>query len=68
MFNEITGINETRTLKKHISCDRKCKFDVGKCNSINGGIMINVDVSVKNAMYVKKDYVWSPATCSCENG
>ena len=52
MFNEITGINETRTLKKHISCDRKCKFDVGKCNSINGGIMINVDVSVKNAMYV----------------
>ena len=33
---------------------------------INGGIMINVDVSVKNVMY--KDYVWNPATCNnCEN-
>ena len=19
-------------------------------------------------MYVKKDYIWNPATCSCENG
>ena len=35
---------------------------------INGGITVNVDVSVKNAMYVKKDYIWNPATCSCENG
>ena len=34
---------------------------------INGGIMTNVDVSVKNVMYVKK-IVWNPATCSCENG
>ena len=31
---------------------------------INGGITINVNVSVKNAMYVKKN----PSTCSCENG
>ena len=29
---------------------------------INGGIIVNVDVSVKNIMYVKK-YVWNPATC-----
>ena len=34
---------------------------------INGGIMINVDVSVKNVMFVK-DYVWNLATCSCKNG
>ena len=33
---------------------------------INGGITINVDV--KSVMYAKKDYVWNPATCSCENG
>ena len=32
---------------------------------INGGITINVDVSVKNVMYVKKDYVSNPATCNC---
>ena len=34
---------------------------------IKGGIMINVDVSVKNVMYVK-DYVWNLATCRCKNG
>ena len=27
---------------------------------INGGIIVNVDVSVKNIVYVKK-YVWNPA-------
>ena len=35
---------------------------------ISGGIMINVNVSVKNDMYVKKNYVWNPVTCGCENG
>ena len=35
---------------------------------INGGIMINVDVNVKNVMHVKKDYVWNPDTCNCGNG
>ena len=29
---------------------------------INGGIILNVNVSAKNIMYVKK-YVWNPATC-----
>ena len=33
---------------------------------IIGGIMINVDVN--KFIYVKKDYVWNPATCNCENG
>ena len=30
---------------------------------VNGGIMINDDVSV-----CEKDYVWNPATCNYENG
>ena len=30
--------------------------------------MINVVVSDKNLMYVKKNYFWNPATCSCKNG
>ena len=30
--------------------------------------MINVDVSVKKRHVYEKDYVWSPATCNCENG
>ena len=34
---------------------------------LNVGIMINVDVSVKKLMYVKK-IVWNPVTCNCENG
>ena len=34
---------------------------------INGGITINVNVSVKNVMYVEK-IVWNPSTCNCENG
>ena len=29
---------------------------------------INVDASVKNTTYVKKDYIWNPATCSCKSG
>ena len=47
----ITGINESKTLTRHISCEWKCKFD--NIIQINGGITINVDVSVKN-IYVKK--------------
>ena len=29
----ITGINELKTLTKHISCECKCKFDERKWNS-----------------------------------
>ena len=53
----ITGTNESKALTKHLSRECKCRFDGRKCNSdtqINGGIMINVDVSVENIMHVKK--------------
>ena len=33
VFNIITGINESKTLTKHISCKCKCIFDGRKCNS-----------------------------------
>ena len=33
VFNLITGINESETLAKHISCKCKCGFDKRKCNS-----------------------------------
>ena len=29
----ITGINESKTLTKDISCECKCKFDRTKCGS-----------------------------------
>ena len=33
LFNMITGINESKTLTKQISCECKCRFDERKCNS-----------------------------------
>ena len=52
--NLITGINESKTLTKHISC--KCNVNLMEQNvsQINDGITINVDVNVKNTIYVKK--------------
>ena len=35
---------------------------------IKSGIIINVNASAKNIIYVKKNYIWNPATCSCKNG
>ena len=67
VFNTITRINESKTLTKHISCKCKCKFNVKHVIQINGGITINVDVSVKKHYVCEKDYIWNPSTCSCEN-
>ena len=33
VFNMITGINESKGLTKHISCECKCRFDGRKFNS-----------------------------------
>ena len=33
VFNMITGINESKTLTRHIPCKSKCKLDDRKCNS-----------------------------------
>ena len=46
----ITGTN----INKHISCECKCSSDRKNVIQINSGIMINVDVSVKNIIYLKK--------------
>ena len=54
VFSMITGINESKTLTKHFSCEFKSKFDGTNVSQINCGIMINVDVGVKNIIYVKK--------------
>ena len=64
MFNMITGINESKTLTKHVSSKYKCKFDGRKCNSNQKWN----NVSVKKHNICKKDYIWNTVTCSCENG
>ena len=53
--NLITGINESKTLTKHISC--KCNVNLMEQNvsQINDGITINVDLSVKTFIYEKKN-------------
>ena len=56
IFNMITGTDESKTLKKHISCECKCRFDdlmEEIVIQINGGIMINANMSVRNIIYVK---------------
>ena len=58
VFNVITGINESKTLAKHISCECKCKFDGRKCRRCE----------CKKHHVCEKDHIWNPATSSCKNG
>ena len=44
--NRFNHTNKAKTLTEHISCECKCRFDGRRCNSGQGEIMINVDVSV----------------------
>ena len=55
MFNIITGINELKTLRESIYyANVSVNLMEEVVTLINGGIMINANVSVKNVMYVKK--------------
>ena len=67
LFNMITGINESKTLTEHISCECKCKFDGRKCNSDQWWNNDKCWCWCKKYI-CEKDYVWNPSTCSCENG
>ena len=49
----ITGINESKRLRKHMSCECKCKLAGKNVIQINGGTTISVNMSVKNVMYVE---------------
>ena len=54
VFNMITGINESKTLTKHISCKCTCNLLVENATQIKSGIIINVGTSVKHIIYLKK--------------
>ena len=54
VFNMIIEKNESKALIKYISYKCECTFDGKNVVQINGGITINVDVSAKNFMYLKK--------------
>ena len=68
MFNIITGINELKTLTKHIWCECKYKFDGRKCNSNQWWNNDKCQCECGKHLISEKDYIWNPATCSLENG
>ena len=62
-FNMITGINESKTLIKHISCERKCKFDGRKCKSNQKWNNDKCQCECKNPKehnLCEKDYICNP--------
>ena len=68
VFYMIAGINASKTLAKYISCKCKCKFDGRKCNLDQWWFKDKCHCECKKRHLCEKDYVWNPATCSCENG
>ena len=54
MFNIMIGINELKTLKSIYHANVNVNLIKENVIKINGGIMINVNVGVKNITYTKK--------------
>ena len=48
IFNLMSGVNETRFLVEHESCECKCGLNESVCNSNKNGIIMNVGVSAKS--------------------
>ena len=67
LFNMITGINESKTLTKYISCKCKCSFDGRKCNSDQWWNKGKCQCECKKRRVYEKDCVWNSSTCNCEN-
>ena len=71
MPNMITGIDELETLRKHISCECKRKFDRRKCNSNQkkNNAKCRCECKYQKEHRVcKKDYISSSGTWSCKSG
>ena len=61
-------MNESKTLAKHISCECKCKFGEGKCNSNQWCNNDKCQCECTKHHICEKDYIWNPSTCVCYNG
>ena len=68
VFNMIKGKNESKMLTKDVSCESKSKFDRKKYNSIEKWNYDKCRCKCKKHHLCEKDYIWNPATGSCENG
>ena len=67
VFNMITGISESKTLKKHLLCKCKYKFDGRSCNSNQWWNNDKYQWKCKKRPVCVKDYARNPATCNCKN-
>ena len=63
----ITGINESKTLAKHLSCEYKCRLDRKTCNSNQWWNNDKCRCECKKIHVCEENYVWNPAACNCEN-
>ena len=66
VLNIIAGIDELKTVTKHISC--KCKFDESKWNLNQWRNNDKCRFECKKEHIYEKDYIWNPSTCIYENG
>ena len=67
VFNLTKGINESKALRKRMSCECKCRFDGRKCNSDQWRNNTKCLYECKERLVCEKDYVWNPPTCNYEN-
>ena len=65
VFNIITGINKSKTLTKHVSCE--CKFDGRKCSSDQWWNNNNSRCECRKHHVSEKKNVWNPDKCSFKN-
>ena len=68
VFHMITGQFESKIWTNDISCECKCKFDGRKYNSNRKWNNDKCRCECKKHHICEKDYIWNPATCSCNNG
>ena len=69
VFNMITRTNESRTLKKHISCNCRCKRDGKKCSVNQEWNNNKCHCECKNSItdcVCKSNYIWNTSTSDCE--
>ena len=64
----ITGINESKTSAKVISCKCKCKCDGIKCISNQWWNNGKFWCECKKRHVCERDYIWNLSTCCCQNG
>ena len=63
----ITGITESKTVAKDISCECKYEFDGTKCNSNQWWNDDKCRCECKKHI-CENDYVWNPTKRNCEKG